>query len=184
LLERYSKGEQHCFEEIVSRYKPGLLRYAGSYVHSSEDAKDIVQDVFTEFILMLHSAKYTEQGKLHHLLIKMTHHEVDEFFRRKKKHDSVFISLSENSNDAEEEQGGEEFSAEEMKIFRKTIHLLKPRDKKIVVMRYHGKHSFEDIAHRCSISTNSATKIFSRVMTSLRKRIREEMSRTLRLRSV
>jgi RNA polymerase sigma factor (sigma-70 family) len=181
LLGLYSKGDQRSFWELAGRYRPDMLYYADSYVDNLEDAEDIVQEVFTEFIVMLHSGKYTEQGMLKHLLIRMTHSCVEDYFKRKKKRESIFIPLEvwlESSAEflaVAEEPPAEGFTAEEMKIFRKLVHLLKPKPKKIVVMRYHGRHSFEDIAHHCGISTNSATKIFSRVMDSLRKRISKEI---------
>jgi RNA polymerase sigma factor (sigma-70 family) len=176
LLQGYLNGEQRCFAELVKRLEPEMLRYADSYLHNMADSRDIVQDVFEEFIVMLASGKYTEQGKLHRLLIMMVHHHVEMYFREKRKHDSVFTPLDTaegDDYDRAEEQRRHEFSAEEMKIFRELVHELKPRAKRIVVMRYHGRHSFEDIAQRCNVSTNTATKIFSRVMEWLRKRIRE-----------
>src|SRR5258708_2748029 len=66
LLRCYSNGNQQCFSEIVGRHQPELLRYVSAYVHNPGDCKDIVQDVFTEFILKFRAGEYTEQGKLHH----------------------------------------------------------------------------------------------------------------------
>ena len=46
LMGEAMQGSKDCFEQIVQRHSTNLLRFAGSRVSVTQDAEDIVQDVF------------------------------------------------------------------------------------------------------------------------------------------
>ena len=46
LIQRAKQGDMGAFEELVFRYDKQVLTIAARYVQSSEDAKDIYQEVF------------------------------------------------------------------------------------------------------------------------------------------
>ena len=43
-----SKEEIDSFEKLFRLYYPRLIRYAGFFIKNSEEAEDLVQDVFFE----------------------------------------------------------------------------------------------------------------------------------------
>lgn len=146
-----------------------MLSYADSYLENRDDSKDIVQDVFIYFFSMLRSGKYTEQGKLFHLLLRITHHRIGDFFDRKKLRDDAFTPLQDKEKfDAAEQPDEDSFSREEMKWFREKVHRLKPMERKVLIMRYHGRH-WEDIGKKTDMNANSASHMYSRLVKQLRK---------------
>lgn len=46
LIQRAKQGDMGAFEQLVFRYDKQVLTIAARYVQSSEDAKDIYQEVF------------------------------------------------------------------------------------------------------------------------------------------
>ena len=173
MLRRYLNGEERCALELVRRHEPDLLSYVYSYVENHDDSKDIVQEVFKEFFSMLRSGKYTEQGKLFHLLLKIAHHRIEDFFDKKKLHDAHFDSAQCDSDWVliPEEEDAEAFTEEEMKLFRELVHALELLERKILIMRYHGRHSWEEIGEETGMSANSASHMYSRIVRHLRQEI-------------
>ncbi len=53
LLERYRKGEEAAFREIVSRYKNSLYSFLRRFISQ----QDVVEDVFQETFLQLYSSR-------------------------------------------------------------------------------------------------------------------------------
>lgn len=53
LLERYRKGEESAFREIVSRYKNSLYAFLRRFISQ----QDVVEDVFQETFLQLYSSR-------------------------------------------------------------------------------------------------------------------------------
>lgn len=53
LLERYRKGEEEAFREIVSRYKNSLYAFLRRFISQ----QDVVEDVFQETFLQLYSSR-------------------------------------------------------------------------------------------------------------------------------
>jgi RNA polymerase sigma-70 factor (ECF subfamily) len=53
LLERYRKGEEDAFREIVTRYKNSLYAFLRRFVNQ----QDIVEDVFQETFLQLYTSR-------------------------------------------------------------------------------------------------------------------------------
>lgn len=53
LLERYRKGEEAAFREIVSRYKNSLYAFLRRFISQ----QDVVEDVFQETFLQLYSSR-------------------------------------------------------------------------------------------------------------------------------
>ncbi|GAB4236266.1 MAG: RNA polymerase sigma factor [Acidobacteriota bacterium] len=54
LLERVMRGDRAAFGEIFNRHRQRAYAFAYQYLHSVEDAKDVVQDAFIKVLQNLH----------------------------------------------------------------------------------------------------------------------------------
>lgn len=45
-MERIRQGDKAAFEALFEAYAPGLCAYLARYLHSREEAEDVVQDIF------------------------------------------------------------------------------------------------------------------------------------------
>lgn len=48
LLRAHLNGDERAFPELVTRYRPGLLKFINRFVHDREKAEDLVQEVFLQ----------------------------------------------------------------------------------------------------------------------------------------
>jgi RNA polymerase sigma-70 factor (ECF subfamily) len=70
LIERLKRGDKAAIDPLYWRYAPGLLRIASHLTDSSDDAEDVVQDVFVGLERALR--RYTEAGNLEPWLRRVT----------------------------------------------------------------------------------------------------------------
>ena len=166
----FLKGDERCFTQLVKLHHSQILRYINSYVNDGQQSKDIFQNVLMDFVLLLRSGKYTEQGKVHHLLISMAHNRIHEHFRAQHRH-NIFSPLSEADNQQTEESAQEEEwqpTRSEMLRLHAYLRAMKDRKRAIFMQRYHGV-PYEKISRTMGISSDAAKVQFSRTVKKLRK---------------
>jgi RNA polymerase sigma factor (sigma-70 family) len=166
----FLKGNERCFTQLVKRHHSQILRYINSYLNDWQQSKDILQNVLMDFVLLLRSGKYVEQGKVYHLLISMAHNRIHEYFRAQHRH-SVFLPLSEVAHQQPEELAQEEEwqpTRSEMLRLHACLRAMKERKRAIFMKRYHGV-PYEKIARTMGISSDAAKVQFYRTVKKLRK---------------
>jgi RNA polymerase sigma factor (sigma-70 family) len=166
----FLKGDERCFTQLVKRHHSQILRYINSYIHDGQQSKDILQNVLMDFVLLLRSGKYEEQGKVHHLLISMAHNRINEYFRNKSRH-NIFLPLSEKDEDQPEASIQEEEwqpTRSEMLRLHAYLRAMKEKRRALFMKRYHGK-PYQEISHTLGISPDAAKVQFSRTVKKLRK---------------
>ena len=172
-IKRFLAGEEKYFSVLVERYSPELFRYTSSYIHDRQDCEDIVQDVFTDFVLLLRSGKYSEQGKMHNLLVKMARHHVINSIDHLHLYNALFTQTdafdSPEAGDEETYKPGRE----KMLRLRAALRNLTEKELQIFMLRYHAKASFEEIGKRLDMKPHTAMSIHTRTLSKLRKAIGE-----------
>jgi RNA polymerase sigma factor (sigma-70 family) len=163
-------GNEKFFSVIEQRYKAELLRYANAYLSDYGECKNIVQDVFIEFLLLLRSGKYHEEGRVHNLLVQMTHHRVLDYLRYKHKHEELFTELPEDFEVAEKATW-ETYKPKPKKMLRLCIawRQLKELPRKIFMLRYHEGKTFEEIGKLIGMKTHTVKSIQRRTEQKLSK---------------
>ena len=128
--------EQHVYTSIVRENQVGLLRYALNFLGSSEDARDVVQDVFEK--LWIHAEKI-EVEKAKGWLYTCTHHSMLNFIKRRNRL-SYMQSIQLESGSCEDR-----YSFESNEIIEKTVSMLPPLQKSILLLRDLEGYSYEEI---------------------------------------
>ena len=165
----FLKGDDRCFAELVKHHRPEILHYIYTYTHNWQHSKDIFQDVIIDFVMLLRSGKYVEQGKVHHLLINMAHKRVNECLRQRRNH-NIFLPLSEEDKELHAESKEEEWQPTRSELLRlhAYIRTMKEKRRALFMKRYHGK-SYQEISRNIGISPAAAKAEFSRMVKKLRK---------------
>lgn len=128
--------EQHVYTSIVRENQVGLLRYALNFLGSSEDARDVVQDVFEK--LWVHAEKI-EVEKAKGWLYTCAHHSMLNFIKRRNR-----ISYMQ-SIQLESGSCNDRYAFESNEIIEKTVSMLPPLQKSILLLRDLEGYSYEEI---------------------------------------
>jgi RNA polymerase sigma-70 factor (ECF subfamily) len=99
LIQRAKRGDMGAFEQLVFRYDKQVLTIAARHVQSSEDAKDIYQEVFLRVYRSL--PKFQLRSQFSTWLFRITTNVCLTHRSRRKRH--IHTSLSHESDD---EHGG------------------------------------------------------------------------------
>ena len=70
LIERFQKGDEYAYEQIVKRYKDRLINFAYRYFGNIEDAQDAVQETFLR--VYIHKNSYRRIAKFSTWLYTIT----------------------------------------------------------------------------------------------------------------
>lgn len=128
--------EQNVYTNIVRENQSGLMRYALNFLGSVDDARDVVQDVFEK--LWIH-AERIEVEKAKGWLYTCAHNTMLNFIKRRNRLSYVqSIQLDAGSS-------VDRFSFESNEIIEKTVSMLPPLQKSILLLRDLEGYTYEEI---------------------------------------
>lgn len=170
-IRKFLAGEEQYFSVIVEHYRSEIFRYISSYIRDRQQCEDIVQDVFTDFVLLLRSGKYEESGRVKHLLVQMAHAHIKNYIKHECRHDALFTRLPDNFDSADDSGQEEKYNPQREKMIRLRAGLrgIKEVPRKIFMFRYHKRKSFEEIGKHFNMKPHTAMTIHARIMEKLRK---------------
>ena len=91
IYDRYIKGDETAFEEILCAYRHGLIRYLYRCVGDLETAEELSEDCFVE--LFLHPGRYRREASLKNYLYAVARHKAASHLRRH--HRTRFVPIEE-----------------------------------------------------------------------------------------
>src|SRR5512140_2876370 len=89
LIQRFIKGEQSCFAEIIHRHKNKVYAYISMYIRDEAIVEDIFQDTFLKVIQSVKTGKYYDNGKFLSWVMRIAHNLIIDHFRRIKQLNTV-----------------------------------------------------------------------------------------------
>jgi RNA polymerase sigma-70 factor (ECF subfamily) len=142
--------EQNVYTNIVRENQTGLLRYALNFLGSADDARDVVQDVFEK--LWIH-AERIELDKVKGWLYTCAHNSMLNFIKRRNRLTYVqSIQLDAGSS-------VHRFDFESKEIIEKTVGMLPPLQKSILLLRDLEGYSYEEIGSMLELNP-SQVKVY------------------------
>ncbi len=174
LIQKFIKGEQSCFEEIIHRHKNKVFAYISLYIRDQALVEDIFQDTFLKVIQSVKSGKYYDNGKFLSWVMRIAHNLIIDHFRRIKQMNTT--SNDDYESDIFNSKRFSDANIEDTLIKRqiqKDVRMLigqLPEDQKeVVILRHYAGLSFKEIADITEVSINTALGRMRYALINLRK---------------
>ena len=177
LIKQFRKGNSKCFDQLLERYKQRVFSYIFQMVKDHDNTNDIFQEVFIKVIKSLKKDTYNHEGKLLSWILRITHNQVIDYFRKNSKMPIAGRSSNTNEDfDIFDHIKLEEKSAEDVMIdqqisedIRLLIEELPKEQMEVVKMRYFLQMSFKDISEKTGVSINTSLGRMRYALINLRK---------------
>ncbi len=160
LIERFIKGEQSCFEQLIHRHKNKVFAYISLYIRDQALAEDLFQDTFMKVIQSVKAGKYQDNGKFISWVMRIAHNLIIDHFRRIKQmntvsNDDYESDLFNSRKFAESTVEDDMIRRQIQKDVRKMITLLPDDQREVVILRHYAGLSFKEIAEITDVSINT-----------------------------
>ena len=164
LINKALGGDKAAWLKLVKRYEKLVFNYALRMVSNPDDAMDLLQDTFLAVFRNL--STFRGDSAFKSWLLKIAHYRCIEFYRKRKS--TVDIN---DVPEAYNEQGEDcpELSAVLMQTGSEVIAAMSQlpvNQRAVVEMKFFQHLTFDDIAHRLGVSTNT---VKSRLYAALGK---------------
>jgi len=150
------------FEEIYKEFHPKILKFLKSKTSSKEDAEDLTSIVFEKALKGIDNFKW--QGvPFSAWLYKIARNTLIDFYRRKKEVRSTNEIIETKSHPVNIEQDA--FSD---LFFEQILYSLKPRERKIIYMKFFEGHTNKNIADKLNLTETNVATIIHRIIKNLK----------------
>jgi RNA polymerase sigma-70 factor (ECF subfamily) len=178
LIQRAKRGDMGAFEQLVFRYDKQVLTIAARYVQSSEDAKDIYQEVFLRVYRAL--PRFQLRSQFSTWLFRIATNVCLSHRSRRKRH--IHTSLSQESDD--EHGGGLAEALTEPRAadrhaertdmalhISQALEMLSPKQKMVFTLKYYDGYKIREIAEMLGLAEGTV----KRYLFAATKKIRHSL---------
>jgi RNA polymerase sigma-70 factor (ECF subfamily) len=179
LIQRFIKGEQSCFNQLINRHKNKVFAYISLYIRDQALAEDLFQDTFVKVIQSVKTGKYQDNGKFISWVMRIAHNLIIDHFRRIKQMNTVsnddYESDLFNSKKFSESNVEDDMIRRQIqKDVRKMISMLPDDQREVVILRHYSGLSFKEIADITDVSINTALGRMRYALINMRKLMEEK----------
>ena len=179
LITKFVKGEECCFEELLSRHKNKVFSYINLYIRDQALVEDIFQDTFLKVIQSLKAGKYSDDGKFLSWVMRIAHNLIIDNFRRDKQlntisNDNYESDLFNSSKFSDTNVENDFIKKQIKKDVRYMISCLPEDQREVVILRNYADMSFKEIADITGVSINTALGRMRYALINLRKMMEEK----------
>jgi RNA polymerase sigma-70 factor (ECF subfamily) len=167
LIQALKAGSHKAFDGIYEMYAKRLYAYSLQFTKSSEDAEEIVQDVFVK--LWTNREKIKQEDTLRSLLFIMTKRHLINAFHSKI-NEPVYEDFVDYKNELSVSDTGQHLEYEEfVQKLEKAIKQLPSTQQKVVNLSKIDQLSNKEIAEKLSLSEQTVKNQLSIALKELRK---------------
>ena len=179
LIQRFIKGDESCFEQLIHRHKNKVFAYISLYIRDQALAEDLFQDTFIKVIQSVKSGRYQDNGKFISWVMRIAHNLIIDHFRRIKQMNTVsnddYDSDLFNSRKLAESTVEDNMIRKQIqKDVRKMISQLPDDQREVVILRHYAGLSFKEIADMTDVSINTALGRMRYALINMRKIMEEK----------
>jgi len=179
LIQRFIKGEQPCFDQLIKRHKNKVFAYISLYIRDQALAEDLFQDTFMKVIQSVRAGKYQDNGKFISWVMRIAHNLIIDHFRRTKQmntvsNDDYESDLFNSKKFAEANVEDDMIRRQIQKDVRKMITMLPDDQREVVILRHYAGLSFKEIAEITDVSINTALGRMRYALINMRKLMAEK----------
>jgi RNA polymerase sigma-70 factor (ECF subfamily) len=164
-IERCLNGHADDFRHLIRRYQGPLLAHLAGRSKSRDQAEEAAQETMVRAWFAL--GKLKKQNSFFAWLLGIANRVTKEQQRQNQRRIRIAEVMSENKNDPELSQ---DFALE------KAVAALPPPYRDVVLLRYYGDRSCNDIAEQLDVPLGTVTKQLSRAYAMLRKSLQQQNS--------
>ncbi len=168
------KGDIEAFGMLVTRYENKMLRYARRFLFASDDARDVVQDVFIKAFTNINS--FDTKRHFSPWIYRIAHNQFINQIKKKGKEpvsridtDTFFPHLRSKHNPAQEVD-----QKELQKLMDASLDKLKPKYREVLVLHYYEDLKYAEIAEVLRIPTSTVGVRISRAKAQLGKIVKKQ----------
>ncbi|NMB51384.1 MAG: RNA polymerase sigma-70 factor [Bacteroidales bacterium] len=169
LMKEIKAGNLIAFDSLYRRYNKKIYNYILSLLKSSEDAENVLQDVFLN--LWLNRGKLKKCSSVRLYIFKIAHNAAISVIRKKIK-ESQFIEelksmqiYSENLTEIDAENNKLNYN------LHKIINELPARQKEVYILHHIEGLKYSEISKRLNISTNTVENHMARALKTIRLKL-------------
>ncbi len=179
LIQRFIKGEESCFEQLIRRHKNKVFAYISLYIRDQALVEDLFQDTFMKVIQSVKAGKYQDNGKFISWVMRIAHNLIIDHFRRIKQmntisNDDYESDLFNSKKFAESNVEDDMIKKQIQKDVRNMISQLPDDQREVVILRHYAGMSFKEIADITEVSINTALGRMRYALINMRKIMEEK----------
>lgn len=156
---------RHEYNITVKDYSGRLFGFALKYLQNSEDASDIVQDVFEK---LWKNRKKVEPEKVKSWLFTCAHNAMINFMKKKSR-----ITYSDDMSQSEEGQESHSKSYEMKEVIEKVLSQLPPVQKSIILLRDLEGYNYKEIGEILELSEAQVKVYLFRARNKIKKQLKD-----------
>lgn len=165
LVRLYVETQRNSyFEEIYDRYADKIYRKCYSFVKDSARAEDFTHDIFIKLAVKIGTFK--ETARFSTWVYSITYNYCMDQLRLNKKRSEYALS---DNFDMEEEGDDSELLSMQTEGLRKTLELVSPEEKAILLMKYQDDFSIKEIADTFDLSESAVKMRLMRTREKVKK---------------
>ena len=166
IVDKVRQGDNESYSEIVKRYKDKLLRYIRRLSYNSNEAEDILQDVFIKAYKNLYS--FNIKKKFSSWIYRIAHNETINHIKKNKREKAVMVEIDFDVAD-KIDLNKELISKDLKKELSGYISKLKLKYRESIILHYFEEKSYEEISDILRIPTSSVGTLIHRAKKKLKK---------------
>lgn len=170
LARRLAGGDERAVDELFDACADALHHFAYRYVGVADEAWDVVQDAFLR--LWRRRTELDPGTDLRAYLFTITRNRALDVLRRRRLEDRVLRTQIAPDDADTAPNGDREAAAEEITaVLRRTVEALPPRQREIVLLRWHERLTYDAIGQRLGISSRTVEAHMHRALERLRQTV-------------
>ena len=182
LILQTQRGNMDAFEQLVQRYDKRVLTIAAGYVNSSDDAKDIYQEVFLRVYKGL--PKFQYKSEFSTWLFRITTNVCLSHRMRGRRHSHTSLDQSVNDGDGQSHALKDTLSdnttsdqqihnAEIILRVEQALKNLSPRQKMVFSLKHYEGYKLREIAEMMKCSEGTVKKYLFEATARLRMQLKD-----------
>ncbi|MCC8187341.1 MAG: RNA polymerase sigma-70 factor [Bacteroides sp.] len=173
IILKVKQGDKTAFSLLYTRYWKQVYGFTCLYIHSVDDAEEIVQEVFIR--LWEHRSVLDEEKKPDGMLFIMTRNLIFNRYR-KSLNEQFLIETIASAWDIADGAVAEEVETEDLRQYIRTlVEMLPQRQQEVFHLSRNEGLSYKEIAEKLHITPKTVERHINEVLKQLRRKLKSDL---------